>query len=155
MTPTHQGPRPDIEVRAATVVDAAAVWPLTEQFATSFTPEPGPFGEMFAELVTRDDTFLGVAERPEGVVGYVLASRHGTLFANGAVAWVEELMVHPAVRRQGIGRALMGVVEQWGQAQGAAYVALATRRGDTFYSALGYDASATFYRKPLPRPTGR
>ena len=144
------------EVRRATLADADAIWGLTTAFATSFHPERSAFDRGLADLVGRDDSFVGVAvsrrepsarSSTSGVVGYVLASSHVTLFANGPVVWVEELMVDPAERRTGVGRQLMDAVETWARTSGAAYVSLATRRASDFYLALGYDESATYFRK--------
>jgi GNAT superfamily N-acetyltransferase len=52
-------------------------------------------------------------------------------------------------RGQGTGRALMDAFEEWAAAEGCALVALATRRAAPFYLALGYDESATYFRKVL------
>jgi hypothetical protein len=41
----------------------------------------------------------------------------------------------------------------WAKEQGAAYLALATRRADDFYRTIGYSESATFFRKVLDWPT--
>ena len=55
---------------------------------------------------------------------------------------VEELVVAPAVRRRGVGRALMAAVEAWARRQGAASVVLTVWAGNraaaAFYEALGY-----------------
>ena len=139
-----------IHVRPARLDDRDLIWPLTQQFATSFDPERSAFDSAFATLVGRTDTFMAVAEVPTaGIAGYTLASSHLTLFANGPVAWVEELMVSPDWRRGGVGASLMRAAEQWAQEQGAAYLALATRRAADFYEAIGYSESATFFRKAL------
>jgi GNAT superfamily N-acetyltransferase len=90
-----------------------------------------------------------VAEIDETIVGYLLASFHGTLFANRPVAWVEEIMVAEAKRRSGIGRALMGEAERWAKGIPTAYIGLATRRAGEFYEALGYEQSASFFNKLL------
>jgi GNAT superfamily N-acetyltransferase len=58
-------------------------------------------------------------------------------------------------RGRGIGRILMSAFEQWAAAQGCALVALvalATRRAAPFYRALGYEESATYFRKVLTDP---
>lgn len=52
-------------------------------------------------------------------------------------------------RGRGIGRALMSAAEHWALERGAAYVSLASRRAGEFYTALGYDNAATFFKKPL------
>ena len=124
-------------------------------FAVSYEPEAGVFGRSFTALLARPDTLVAIAEEGRSVVGYLLASHHGTFFANGPVAWVEELMVAQPARGSGVGRALVGAAEDWARAVPCAYVALASRRSGAFYEALGYDASATFLRKTFTRPTAR
>ena len=138
-----------VTVRAADLADADALWPLVRDFATSFTPDRTVFERTLPALLARDDTLLVVAESEARVVGYLLASVHLTLFANGAVAWVEEVMVESDARRGGAGSALMLAAERWAVGEGAAYVSLASRRAAAFYDALGYDDSAVFFRKTL------
>ena len=41
----------------------------------------------------------------------------------------------------------MDRAEDWAQSIGAAYLTLASRRAGIFYQALGYEDSATFYKK--------
>jgi GNAT superfamily N-acetyltransferase len=140
-----------VEIREAVPDDRLQVWPLVEAFATSYVPDRHAFSRSFDALVARDDTAVLVAvDAAAGrIVGYVLASCHGTLFANGPVAWVEEVMVDEASRRAGVGRQLISAAEAWGSDVGVAYVALATRRADDFYLHLGYEKSATYYKKEL------
>jgi len=136
-------------IRRATMSDEDQVWPLARDFATSFVPEHDKFASTFATLVSDSETLVLVAVRGEVVVGYLLASAHLTFLANGPICWVEELMVDPHLRRNGIGRQLMAEAEAWTQQVGAAYISLASRRAGDFYTALGYDESATFYKKAL------
>lgn len=82
-------------------------------------------------------------------MGYLLANCHLTFLANGPVVWVEEVMVHESHRRSGIGQQLMSYAESWARENGAAYVALASRRAGSFYRALGYEDSAVFFKKTL------
>ncbi|MFE4467040.1 GNAT family N-acetyltransferase [Oerskovia sp. NPDC056781] len=137
-------------VRRATADDLDAVWPLARDFATSFTPRRESFEATFRALLTAPDALLLVVEGASGVVGYLLAHRHPTFLANAPVVWVEELMVDASVRGQGLGRLLMTAAEAWAVESGAAYVSLASRRAGSFYRALGYEDSATFYKKPAP-----
>jgi GNAT superfamily N-acetyltransferase len=139
-----------IVVREASVVDRDAIWPLTRDFATSFTPTRSAFNDSFELVLADTHMLLLVADAPRvGPVGYLLANRHATLFANGPVAWVEEVMVDPSVRGGGLGRRLVCRAEVWARAGGARYLALATRRAEGFYQALGYEGSAVFFRKLL------
>lgn len=142
-------------VRPATASDAAAVWPLVLDFATSFTPRRDAFEESFARIVATPTSVLLVAEAlTEGdadavVAGYLSAHRHDTLFANAPLVWIEEVMVAASARRTGVGRALMDAAEAWARDARAAYCSLSTRRAPDFYAALGYETSGTFFKKPL------
>ena len=73
----------------------------------------------------------------------------GSFYANGRVAWVEEIMVDADYRKMEIGRSLMQSFEGWATDRDAKLVALATRRAGKFYKALGYEESATYWRKLL------
>ena len=144
---------PDIEIRQAESKDSDQIWPLVQGFAFSYEPELGPFQRSLTELLERPDTLLLVAERGRTtIVGYLLASHHGTLLANGPVAWIEEVMVSESTRRQGVGGKLISAAEEWAKAVPTAYVALASRRARDFYVKTGYDDSATFFRKTFVPP---
>jgi GNAT superfamily N-acetyltransferase len=137
-------------IRAADLKDRDNVWPLARDFATSFELDRACFHAAFDILITRPDTLLLIAETSrKDLVGYLLAFSHATFLANGPVAWVEEIMVAEHARRTGLGRSLMEAAERWSSSTGAAYLALATRRAAPFYRALGYQDSATFFRKTL------
>ncbi|WP_435738193.1 GNAT family N-acetyltransferase [Cellulosimicrobium sp. PMB13] len=140
---------PAVRVRPARADDAEAVWPLVQELATSYVPERAAFDASLPALLAAPDSFVVVATAAEDVVGYLAANRHGTLYANAPVVWVGEVVVDAAARRRGVGRLLLRAAEEWASASGAAYVSLATRRAAEFYTALGYEASATFFRKPL------
>lgn len=136
-------------IREATHEDAEAVLVLAKPFVTSFVVEEQAFHHAFGELLVQADAFLAVAERQGQVVGYVLGFDHYTFYANDRVAWVEELMVGQASRRQGVGKALMQGFEAWCASRGSRLVALATRRAAGFYRAIGYEESAAYLRKLL------
>ena len=136
-------------IRQARAGDSEQVFGLTAQFATSFQPAADKFADSFTRLRRRHDALLLVAEELGVISAYLLAFDHDTLFANGRVAWVEELMVREDRRRSGIGRKIMEHFEQWARSRGSVLAALATRRAMEFYNALGYQESATYFRKLL------
>jgi GNAT superfamily N-acetyltransferase len=136
-------------LRRAEPQDGPALFLLARTFATSFIVEQSAFESAFEQLLTQTEAFLAIAETEEEIVGYVLGFDHLTFFANGRVAWVEEIIVSAEVRRQGIGRQLMAAFEDWARAREAKMIALATRRASPFYFALGFEESAQYFRKPL------
>jgi GNAT superfamily N-acetyltransferase len=140
----------DLVIRPANIGDLIAVWPLVRDFATSYHPEFDRFEASFTTLISRDDTLVLVAEGLDGgIVGYLLASYHGTFFANGSIAWIEEVMVACPSRRTGVGAALMAEAEIWARGIPATYLSLATRRAADFYLSLGYEESAIFFKREL------
>ena len=138
-----------VKIRAARGSDAEGLFPLVVEFATSFVPERGAFDGAFRRILADQGACLLVAELEGRAIGYLLGFEHLTFFANGAASWVEEIAVASSDRRKGIGRALMTRFEQWAGSRGARVVALATRRAGGFYLALGYEESASYFRKVL------
>ena len=146
-------PGDDVEIRPAKAGDSEQLWPLVKDFAFSYRPERSAFERSFSALLDRSDTLVLVAESNAGaVIGYLLGSFHGTFFANGPVAWIEELMVSESVRRLGVASKLMSSAEEWARSLPTAYVALASRRAGDFYLKIGYEESATHFRKTFVPP---
>ena len=139
----------EVVIRRVRSDDLDALFELVAGFATSFHPERAVFEASAQALLERDDAWVATAESAGELTGYCLGFEHLTFYANGRVAWVEEIMVADRWRRRGIGRRLMTGFEAWARARGAKLVGLATRRAAAFYEALGYEASATYYRKIL------
>lgn len=139
----------DVIIRKAEHSDADTLFVLVDQFATSFRPEREGFEASLGHLLADDSAHLLVAELDGALIGYCLGFDHYTFYANGRVSWVEEIMVRQDVRRGGVGRALMDDFEAWARSRGSKLVALATRRAAPFYTALGYEESATYFRKLL------
>jgi GNAT superfamily N-acetyltransferase len=139
----------DLVIRSVRAGDHDELFALVERFASSFRPERSAFDASIQVLVAQEDAWLGVAEHAGRLVGYCLGFDHLTFYANGRVSWIEEIMVAESCRRQGVGRALMAELERWARSRGSKLVGLATRRAAPFYDSLGYEASATYYRRTL------
>jgi GNAT superfamily N-acetyltransferase len=142
-------------IRPATAADVGAVAGLAEGLAQSFAFARASFDAHYPALLAAGHACLLVAvtgaDADSGeCVGYLLGFEHLTFYANGRVAWVEEVFVRGDLRGDGTGRALMTNFEQWARERGCALVALATRRAAPFYHALGYQDSASYLRKLLP-----
>ena len=95
-----------ISIRKATADDADALFGLAKEFATSFVPDRTAFEVALADIISTDGANLSVAEVNGEVVGYCLGFDHYTFYANGRVAWVEEIAVMEPVRGRGVGKAL-------------------------------------------------
>jgi GNAT superfamily N-acetyltransferase len=152
---------PLFHVRRATAADAGMVAGLAAELAQSFPFSRAAFGQMYpAVLAATDACLLLATEGADGgmdlarPVGYLLGFQHPAFFANGPVAWVEEVLVRPEYRGRGAGRALMTAFEQHAVGQGCRLAALATRRAAAFYQALGYQESAVYFRKVLGDTSG-
>ena len=139
----------NVFIRKATEEDADAIFGLAKEFATSFLPERAAFENALAAIISNDEANLNVAEVDGEVVGYCLGFDHYAFYANGRVAWVEEITVKEPLRRRGLGKLLMENFEEWSSNRGNKLVALATRRAASFYESIGYEDSATFFRKLL------
>jgi GNAT superfamily N-acetyltransferase len=133
--------------------DVDEVGDLASQLAESFPFSRARFHDSYTALLSADDACVLLAADGDDALGYLLGFRHGTFHANGPVAWVEEILVRDRVRGRGIGRALMHAFEDWATQRQCVLVALATRRAAPFYLALGYEESAIYLRKRLPRPS--
>lgn len=134
-------------VRLAHHDDSAAVLALAKGFATSFVVEADAFAQSLQAVLADAQARLSVVVADGIVVGYVLAFKHPAFYANGSVMWVEEIVVREDLRGHGLGRLLMDDIEAWAHLHGVRLVALATRRAAAFYRALGYEESATYFRK--------
>jgi GNAT superfamily N-acetyltransferase len=172
-------PDSPLHIRRATAADADTVADLAAALAQSFPFSRAAFDRSYPAVLAAADACLLLAtdgpqpatadpqpttdgaqsttdggEDPARPVGYLLGFRHPAFFANAPVAWVEEILVRPEYRGRGAGRALMSAFEQHAADQGCALVALATRRAAAFYQALGYQESASYFRKVLGDPAG-
>ena len=136
-------------IRNAELRDAEVLFLLVEQFATSFRPEREAFSVSLGQILGDDAARLIVAELDGVVVGYCLGFDHFAFYANGRVSWVEEIMVRSDLRGRDIGGKLMEAFEKWCRERSSRLVGLATRRAAGFYGKLGYEESATFFRKLL------
>lgn len=143
-----------VRIRRAAPDDAAAVCELAGELARSFAFIPEQFARSYPELLRSTDACVLVADAGPGLRGYLLGFCHLTFYASGPVGWVEEVLVRGEVRGRGVGRALMTEFERWARGRDCALVALATRRAAPFYAALGYEPSATYFRKVLREPPG-
>lgn len=131
---------------------SAIPWPLTLRHRGNRQPGERidqPLGEPAPVRALPHGATLLVAELGDRVLGYLLGFDHPSFFANGPVAWVEELAVQAGHRRHGLGSLLMEAFEVEVRGRGVRLVALATTRAGGFYLAIGYTEHAAYFRKLL------
>ena len=143
---SHSG----IFIRPAEDKDSSSVKSLARSLATSFSLDDESFKEIFDRLKEDEKARILVSmDEHGGIDGYLLGVVHDTFFANGVVAWIEEMYVSEAARLNGVGLALERHFEVWARARDAKLIALATRRAASFYTAIGYEESAVYFRRFL------
>ena len=135
----------------ARLADADALFALVEQFATSYRPLRALFDVHLPVLLEAPRTDLRVAIEHGDVVGYSLAFDLLTLFANGVVTELQELMVAPEQRGRGIGRMLVESVIADARARGVVEITVPTRRAAEFYKRLGFEGTALYFKRRVSR----
>jgi ribosomal protein S18 acetylase RimI-like enzyme len=140
----------EISIRLATVEDAASIARLLHDFNTEFSePTPGVarlteiVGAMFA---AGEITVLLAGEGPDGVA--VLRFRTA-IWTGEPEAHLQELYVVPALRGNGIGRALLEAAMATARDRGATGIDLNTGETDTAARAL-YESSGFTNREGGP-----
>lgn len=141
----------DFQIRRALESDAQGVERLASELTTTFPFEGAAFTPCYSRVLETPTAVLLVAEHEGEIIGYLLGYRHPTFWAGADVWWVEELLVHMAHRRSGVGRTLMTSFEENAKLAGARLVCLVTRRASGFYTAIGYEQFALHFRKMLWR----
>jgi N-acetylglutamate synthase-like GNAT family acetyltransferase len=137
----------EVQVRSAAAADADALFGLLRQFAVSYAPERSAFDRHFPLLLADSHTGLLVAQQDDVVVGYALAFRLLTLYANGPIMELQELIVDPASRGRGIGRKLVEVMVEGAWGSGCVEVTVPTRRAADYYRKLGFTETGVYLKR--------
>ena len=130
-------------VRVASAADAAAVGALLDEFNREFgdpTPGPAQLARRIEQLIGEGDTAVLLAGcGPDGLA--VLRLRQA-IWSDDLECYLAELYVKPALRRRGLGRALMRAAMELARARGAGHMDLGTGEQDVaaraLYESLGF-----------------
>jgi ribosomal protein S18 acetylase RimI-like enzyme len=126
----------EIQIREATVEDAAAIARLLHDFNTEYEEETPPVGELtrHAQRMLRkgEMTVLLAGEGPDGLA---LLRFRPSVWTEKLEAYLQELYVVPDLRGRGIGQALMEAILATCRDRGAAWIELNT--GETDVAARG------------------
>jgi ribosomal protein S18 acetylase RimI-like enzyme len=141
-------------IRRATIRDAAAVARLTRELGY-----PAPTKVMRARLraifASANDLLVVAAKQSGAAVGW-LQAHAACIVESGFRVEITGLVVSPAARRKGVGRALVAEAERWAKSLSAEAIVVRSNAkrvaSHSFYPALGYLSTKTqvVYRKALP-----
>lgn len=143
----------NIIYREAFLQDEDELFTLATSLATSSKLNKVDFSRIYLDILNNINADILIVEKESRIIGYVLIFHHSTFYANGVISWVEELFVLEEYRRMKIGKKLMELIEEKALERGSKLVALATRRASDFYKSIGYDESATYFKKTLSNDT--
>jgi ribosomal protein S18 acetylase RimI-like enzyme len=155
-------------IRPATLADRAALGRLGAVLVRAhheldpgrFIP-PGPdtergYGAWLVSQLDRPDAFVLAAELDEQVVGYAYAGLEGMdyMALRGPAGALYDIVVDPARRRGGIGRALLAAALAELRARGAPQVVLSTAEGNVAAQSLfrGFGFRPTMREMTLSAP---
>jgi ribosomal protein S18 acetylase RimI-like enzyme len=133
----------EIQIREATVEDAAVIARLLHDFNTEYEEQTPPVPELTrnAERMLREGemTVLLAGQGPDGLA---LLRFRPSVWTEQQEAYLQELYVVPALRGRGTGEALMRSVLATCRARDAAWIELNTGESDTaargLYTKLGF-----------------
>lgn len=133
----------EIQVRRAEVGDALSIARLLRDFNLEYD-EPSPPVATLTETLSRllEDGEITVLLAGDGPDGLSLFRFRPGIWSGGLEAYLQELYVVPALRGQGIGRALMEATIELCRERGADGIDLNTGETDTaaraLYESLGF-----------------
>lgn len=130
--------------RLADPLDSAVLAEMLHDFNVEFeTPSPGPAVLLprLERLLTEPTTFAVVSGGPP--VAFALVTLRTNVWFDGPVALLDELYVRPHLRDQGIGTAVMALVEAECRSRGVELIEINVDEADhdtqRFYERLGFE----------------
>jgi ribosomal protein S18 acetylase RimI-like enzyme len=129
-----------VEVRCVTGTQLDLPIRLLEEFGRGGEPVPHEFAPLLREEIERGSIEVLGAHSGDAVLGVAVLAFRPSISAGGRFASVEELYVKPEARRRGIGRALLGAVQERCVLKNISYVEVQISEEDalSFYRAMGY-----------------
>ena len=138
-----------INIEKAGLQEMGTIFELAEKLATSFKVKRECFEPSYVSILKNGSSIVLKAEIDGKIIGYCLGFIHPAFYANGKIAWLEEIYVNEKLRKKGVGKLLMSEFESWAKDRDCILCALATRRASEFYTAIGYEDSAVYFKKNL------
>lgn len=136
----------ELEIRSMMAADARQVADLSAQLGYPSTA--AQITDRMRDIAARADGVILVAELRGRVAGWIhVQGQH--LLESDPYAHIAGLVVDRTVRRQGVGRRLIGAAEDWARAAGYPVIRVSTNSVRTesrpFYESVGYALLKTQY----------
>jgi GNAT superfamily N-acetyltransferase len=141
------------QIREAKMDDAAGVMLLAREFPSPTKLDENIFYLAWDKKLPDPNSYIGVAETENSIIGYVSGYLHLAFYANGSTFWVDEIFVKEDMRKNGVGRRLMESITPWIGDRKCKLIALATNNAKEFYSELGFQYSARYFKKYMRKTT--
>lgn len=120
---------------------------LLEMYVFSVPVDVKTMANSIADFMEDDTKYFKLAVDGNNLVGYCSGRDRYTLYANGKVCYLDEMMVAREYRKHGVGRLMVEDFEKWAVSRDCIFSTMATSTSGGFYESLGYKNVAGFYRK--------
>ena len=127
-----------VSIRNARIDNDGRLYELLCELARTYLPYREEFDRNLPLIIYDASTYLRVAEENGFVVGYSLAILQWTLYANGQILVLQELVVDANRQKQGIGAQLIADLLDTAQTASAKEITVATRRAKDYYPRFGF-----------------
>ena len=139
----------ELVIRKANSDDNDCVFKLANQLSESININQEIFEKNFEELIHNNNHCILVAEINQIVEGYISGNFHKAFYANGQVAFIDEIVVDSRCRNLSIGKHLMEEFEAIAKINKSVLISLATSGAKGFYEKLDYSTKSGYYKKYL------
>lgn len=138
-----------ISIRQATATDSDRLFELLCQFVWSTTPSRSAFDQNYPLILGDKNVLLRIVDENGSIRGYSLAVKQWTLYANGPIVLLQELMVDPEYRGRGFGTQLVENLIDDAKQVGAVEITVPTRRAKDYYPRFGFSEIAGYFKLKL------
>lgn len=126
-----------------------ALYDLSNQLSTKVIVDKSILENNIDTFINDGKHQILVAENNTSVVGYLSAYYHTAIYANGKVAYIDEIVVAKQHRGKRIGTQLLQEFERLAKSRNCVLISLASGGAKTFYEKMGYFSKAAYFKKYL------
>ena len=140
-------------IRQALIGDFDSVFPLLRQLWQDKELDKNALRTIFTRCLDSDIEKYFVAEKDGRVIGFCSFTIKNSLWQEGYIGYISELVVDSAFRRYGIGTALLNEVIAYAAAKGCRRIELDStfhrEEAHAFYEKSGFKKSAIHFSRKL------